>query len=325
MVPSLSTLPPEILFRTIQNIPESSHLFHLALCCHALYKIILPGLYTRISLKLNEPYTDPNAPKLRLLISRLFVDKAEGEADEKNDGTEAPDPISAAAGSLANKPAVATNDEPIGNTAAERAVTDYIDHEDVSIYDREELIKEAKNNNDDALIAVLFQSVRNLETMNIMVPLIGADIFSILFAWVAAAVRKNLQTWPPIQIFIRLRGVMNSSDDDKYGMSTVHLYHYTRLPAMREIYMHEVGSSGSSEDRDCPLGMLTHGSCPTVERLELRDSKLNAKDLKGMFAACSSLRTFVYDLGWGHMSYCDYSLSELDESLAANMGTLENL
>lgn len=46
----------------------------------------------------------------------------------------------------------------------------------------------------------------------------------------------------------------------------------------------------------CLLEALQCGSCPTVEHLEFRDSYFYPKDLQAMVAACSNLKTFVYDV-----------------------------
>ncbi|KAL8924379.1 MAG: hypothetical protein Q9172_002726 [Xanthocarpia lactea] len=330
MAPSLTTLPPETLTQIIRNIPKTSHLLDLALCCRPLYRSVLPELYTHLFL--TEVCSDTRFwSKLRLLTSRILSDHIlashvrslifEKEWIENNDdndnGRDGRNKYSGTAGCLETG-----NEESIDTKAAGDDMPDLLHLlQPMSVSDRDELLK---GHNKDALMALLVQAIPNLKIMNLVIPSGQANIFTKVVERVAA-VRTDPQARPPIQTFSRLQVVINSRHVQGPSMNTDLLYHYIRLPAIRQICMQCVDSSDSTESQQFPLAMLEYGSCPTVEHLELRENKINAKDLKGMLAACSNLRTFVFEVYY----YGDNSPKELTEqlreSLSAKTETLENL
>ncbi|KAL8855433.1 MAG: hypothetical protein Q9178_007922 [Gyalolechia marmorata] len=342
MAPSLTTLPPETLRQIISNIPKTSHLLDLALCCRPLYGSVLPELYTHLCLTEVYPKTRFRS-KLRLLTSRILSDpilashvrslrfqrewdydwqpycddKDEDENnDDNNNGRDGRNEYSDTAGCLETG-----NEESIDTKAAGDDMLDLLNLlQPMSVSDRNELLK---GHNKDALMALLVQAVPNLKIMSLVIPSRQANIFTKVFEE-AAAVRTGPQARPPIQTFSRLQVVINSRHVQEPSMKTDLLYNYIRLPAIRQICMQCVDSSGSTENQQFPLATLEHGSCPTVEHLELRENKINVKDLKGMLAACSNLRTFVFEV-----EYYQYSPKELTEqlweSLSAQTETLENL
>lgn len=350
MAPSLSTLPPEIFTQIIENIPKNGHLHDLALCCHGFYDLVLPKLYSHLSLKVNLLNDQPSYPKLRSLVSRILFNPtlashvrsitldqewscqascSDGEEDSEeiddDDDAEGGEDDNHHIGNAAECLETGNDEKGIYQKAADMPdLFHLLQH--MSVFDRSELMEGTENNNEDALMALLFQSVPNLKAMSIEIHPIEAHLFFKVFRR-AAAGREDLQVSPPIQSFARLQVVINNCDGsgaETCGMPTNLLYRYIRLPAIREIYMSKVGSFHAGEDRLFPLAMLKDGSCPTVEHLELRDSKLHSKELKCTLAACCNLRTFVYDVGTG-LGWCHYSLRELGECLLGNTETLTNL
>ena len=347
MAPSLTTLPPETLRQIISNIPENSHRRDLALCCRPLYRTVLPELYTHLSV--TEAYSLTRFRfNLRLLASRILpdpilashvrslifgkkwdydydwppfcYDKEEDEnKNDNNNGRDGRDEYSDTAGCLETG-----NEESIDTKAAGDDMPDLLHLlQPMNVSDRKKLLK---GHNKDALMALLIQAVPNLEIMNLVIPSRPsrqANNFTKVFEK-AAAVRTGPQARPPIQTFSRLQVVINSRHVRGPSMNTDLLYHYIRLPAIRQICMQCVDSSDPTGNQQFPLATLEYGSCPTVRHLELRENKINAKDLKGMLAACSNLRTFVFEVQYYTFSPKELT-EQLRESLSAKTETLENL
>ncbi|KAL8811302.1 MAG: hypothetical protein Q9223_001819 [Gallowayella weberi] len=307
MAPSLGTLPPEILIQIVRNIHRNGHLLDLALCCRALHDIVLPELYTHLTLQPDEE----GYKQLRLLTFRLLTNISLASCvrsitldEEWHTESWYPNP-------------------PISDNVSDKdfmpMVAKHI--KDWPESDREEWIEHLERNDQDAIVALLLHTVLDLEIMHIVIPPINSDTFTKVFE---AAVAKDAPSNTSLPRLQNLRVVINSCNEDKYGISTELLYYYLQLPSIREVYVHRIGTD-SDADKFMPLCCLEPGSCSTLEHLELRDSKLSAEDVKATLAACSNLKSFVYDLGWSHISYCNYSLTALRDALSANETTLENL
>ncbi|KAL8912151.1 MAG: hypothetical protein Q9171_002785 [Xanthocarpia ochracea] len=346
MAASLTTLPPETLRQIIRNIPKNSHLLDLALCCRPLYGSVLPELYTHLSL--TEVYSNTRFwSKLRLLTSRIlsdpilashvrsiifekewncdwlpYGDDGDGDEDENNDDNDndrdGRNEQSDTAGHLETG-----NEESIDAKAAGDDMSDLLHLlQPMSASDRDELLK---GHNKDALMALLVQAVPNLKIMSLVIPPGQATILTKVIER-AASDRTDPQARPSIKTFSRLQVVISSRHTRGPSMNTDLLYHYIRLPAIRQICMQCVDSPDSTKKQQFPLATLEHGSCPTVEHLELRENNINnAKDLKGMLAACSNLRTFVFEFQYQEDDIPKELTEQLRESLSAKTETLENL
>ncbi|KAL8680453.1 MAG: hypothetical protein Q9186_003351 [Xanthomendoza sp. 1 TL-2023] len=311
VVPCLSSLPPEIVIQIVKNISYIGHLLDLALCCRALHDLVRPALYTHLALERGDDFYK----HLRLLTYRILTDA-----------------------SLASQVRSITLDEEWDINSGEDSEVSISDQDfmpmaenylkDWEGHDRMRWTEQLEQNNEDAMLALLFHAVPFLEVMHIVLTPYCADTFTKVLQ---TAVAKDISSDASIQRFQNLHVVINNCDDDKYGTDTDLLCYYLQLPSIREIYVQNVGSynieeyADYREIKDSPLTSLECGTCPTVRHLELRDSKLNTMDVKATLAACSNLKTFIYDLGWGNISYCDYSLVALRDALAANEATLENL
>ena len=300
MAPSLSALPPEVFTQIVENIPKNGHLLDLALCCHGFYDLVLSKLYSHLSLKVNLLKHQPTYPKLRLLFSRILSnpimasyvrsitldqewtcqawnDEENGKEIDNGDDHEYEGDDHGYEG----------DDHEYGgdNVYIENAAAclemgneeDSYEHpadlpnlfnllQPMSVYERSELMEGVENNDEDALVALLFQAVPNLKAMSIEIDPFEAVLFYKVFRRAVAA-REDSNVSPPIQSFARLQVVINNCDGSgaqTCGMPTRLLDQYLRLPAIREIYMSNLGSFQSDED-PFPLGTLKDGSCPTVE------------------------------------------------------------
>ncbi|KAL8949219.1 MAG: hypothetical protein Q9222_004651 [Ikaeria aurantiellina] len=314
MAPCLTSLPLEVLSQIVRNVYKCGQLLDLALCNRQLHDIVLPYLYSHIKLEQHEVGDlEYEFKYLRTLVFRLLSDP----------------PLAAQIRSITLTEEWNCEAAPEGEKLIpdEKLIPLAEKHlESWPKQERKEWISQIESRNEDATIALLFHAVPNLEFMNIVLPPISADYFMQVMV---RAVDKGLaQSNANIQQFTYLHTVANSCDDDKYGMPVNALNSYLRLPSIREIYMQKVGSSdidiNPDDDKYCTLSSLPPGSS-TVQHLELRECKLSAQDLEGMFRACKYLKTFIYNLGVGHISYCDYNLPALRENLAMSKETLDNL
>ncbi|KAL8798349.1 MAG: hypothetical protein Q9182_006737 [Xanthomendoza sp. 2 TL-2023] len=308
MAPSLGTFPPEMLIQIVKNIRRTGHLLDLALCCRALHDLVLPELYTHLTLQRHEKRYE----KLRLLTFRLLTNNSLASCVYSITLDEA-----WGVGCFLKNPPFSDN---ISDKDFMPTVAKHI--KDWPETDREEWIELLERNTEDAMLALLLHTVLNLQIMHIVIPPSSTYTFTKLFK---AAADKDPRYITAPRRLQNLRVIISSCDADMYGTSTELLYYYLQLPSICEIYVHNIGTGYLQDEKGFPLTCLKSGSCSTLEHLELRDSKLGAKMVKAMLATCSNLRTFVYELGRDHISCCKYSLTALRDALSANEATLENL
>lgn len=352
MAPSLSTLPPEIFTQIIENIPKNGHLLDLALCCHGFYALVLPELYSHLSLNVDLLDDRRTHPKLRLLTCRILSSPTLASSvrsitlnqewscpksyphDDDDHVTEINDNHNEAYEDHDDYNHDVTwypranHQESTNQNAAEADMLD-IFHlpQHMSLLDRNELLEVMNCDNEHALMALLFQAAPNLQAMSIRIHAFQAEILFNVFER-AVAVRNHPQAHPPSQTLAYLQFVVNNYDNSGAGkccVPTHFLYYLIRLPTIREIYMSRYGNLLFLDDWLFPSGKLECGSCPTVEHLEFSDSVLEAKELKDILAACSNLKTFVHDVGsTSHLSSRRCSLVDMQHHLLATANTLTN-
>ena len=88
----------------------------------------------------------------------------------------------------------------------------------------------------------------------------------------------------------------------------------------------DIGSSDGPEE-DYETGVLKDlesGSSP-IEHLELRECRFRNGDVRNILRISKALKTFIYEIGGVHLSYCPISFSALYEGLQRHKGPLENL
>ncbi|KAL8839221.1 MAG: hypothetical protein Q9170_001827 [Blastenia crenularia] len=318
MAPSLATLPPETLNQIIHSVEKNGHLLNLALSCHAFYDLILPVLYSHITIRgsdirvPHERFTHLESLATRLLCNPTLASHVrditvDEEWSDKGYSFDDYDRAKALWEDL-----VPTIEKQRPNWPKEQ---------------RNEWVKQASRGYENALMALLLRVLPNLELMDIVIrkssvdpdthePLHSGDFVTKLFT---RAVDKGSLEDVSIRQFPNLRIIINSCDS-REGTPLDLLHKYVQLPSIRRIYVHRQFS-----DEYSPMASLEPGCCPTLEHLELRNSRLSAADLEGILGASSSLKTFVYNLcrDYGHQR--SYRLPKLGETLSAIKKSLENL
>lgn len=122
--------------------------------------------------------------------------------------------------------------------------------------------------------------------------------------------------------FSSLKVVINNCIADEYGEPLDLLSSFLKLPSLTEYYYQKISSH--DDDADAELAQLKTVSS-ALTHLEVREYRLNVADLTTLLRICKSLRTFVYELGWGHISDCTYSRPGLRQAIAQIDQSLENL
>lgn len=173
---------------------------------------------------------------------------------------------------------------------------------------------------EDAYLALLLRSMPNLERLELVVP--GVCILDEGSQNMYSGKVFRGIPWIDVPQFQALRVVVNNCCDFKYGTSADLMATFLKLPSLREFYGQRIGSSDFDENET--LAQLEPASSP-LTRLEVRQCKFNAPDLSRMLGAFKNLRTFVYVLGFAHLSYCQYSTPDIRNALRPTEGSLENL
>lgn len=307
MAPTLNliTLPPELLIHTIKHIQQQHDLLSLAQCCHRLYQLVLPILYTYISLKKAKnqtrfttfyllTYRLLSDPLLASYVRRLSLDE---EWDINSDEPRMKQTIKSDFLSMARQHLIAWPED-----------------------ERKRWIEQVEKGDEDAMAALLFHSVPSLDTLHFVLPLYfpsyGTNIFIKLIGGAVTQEMSRLE----VQKFKNLRIII----DDRGPSARIPadpLNYYLRLPSIQEVYMRRTWS----EDDELSLTSVKPGSCPTLKHLELRCSSLNSLDLTQLLAACTDLKTFVYDSCLSHGGMFAHDIPTLTRSLLVNTQMLENL
>lgn len=304
MSSTLDVLPQELLSQVISSVEKSGWLLDLALCCRSLYGLTLPHLYSSVRLiyhDFDEPY-----PHLEPFTIKVL----------KNPG------LASFVREFALTETWRTDDYPrklSGSNEVNEILQENVRRSSHS-EDEESMWFEALTHypNEDALLALLLPSLPNLNRLDLMVPASGAEYYEKMFRR-AVAKEKPFDVQPA---FSSLRVIVNNCDDTRYGTSPDLMSNYLQLPSLQEFYGQNVYS-----EEGLPHTSLTRLETASVllTRLEIRRSRFNEDDLMNMFRSFKNLTTFVYNLGWVHISHCNYSASALRKALAWVEHSLENL
>lgn len=95
--------------------------------------------------------------------------------------------------------------------------------------------------------------------------------------------------------------MINNYNTSRYGTSLNFLSNFLKLPSLRKYYCQKVGSGDDDTDQD--LEQLKTASS-LLTHLEVWESKSSTANGTNLLRACRDFKTFVYELGWGHISYC---------------------
>ena len=179
-----------------------------------------------------------------------------------------------------------------------------------------------ENGDQDAYVALLLlSSMPNLERLDLVLPATLDKCCKTVVN--SAAMKRNENIFQPQPAFSSLRELINHCSSGFLYTSPRMLSRYLRLPSLREFSGHNISSCHEEKASD-DLATLEPATVPLVH-LELRASRLNMIDMTNILRAFKHLKTFVYEVGWGNVTYSSRSTPNLGEALSWTEKSLENL
>ncbi|KAF2473123.1 uncharacterized protein BDR25DRAFT_341294 [Lindgomyces ingoldianus] len=301
-------LPVELISRILENVSSKTTLKNATLCSRQWYDIAIPHLYCQIDV--GEGHQDEGVVRS---LTILFLRNAKLAAHVRH---------------FSIRPAF--DDGPVEQKTPEDSVEAILaqkaDLEDeikaavkVASQSDEEHAKWLElmgTEDEDCLLALLLPRFTNLETLDLEIPISPNYIDRMLWR-----VGRGEQPFDNEPTFARLNSIAWFHIDSKYGGS-LPAGCFT-LPSARAIYLHRMGSS-DGDDPDKKLSQIEHGTSGCTH-LEMHDCRLNDPDIKNIITVPKKLSTFIYEIGWGHLSYCSVNFQPLRDALEAHQSCLEDL
>ena len=312
---SMGSLPAEIVRSIVSQIDSNDTLCNVARTCHALYDISIPFLYDHIALYDQEGGTGCHEfEELRPLASLLLRRPDLARLVHHFTMRDAP-----STGFLTEK--TLRKGEPVELLEVDDVFKDRIK---AASHDEEEEKQWLEHmtwpDHGDATLALLLPALPKLESLDLMI-MHGCTYFEKMMQ--RAGMREKPFDKEPG--FLALTDIMHTWYDEKYGMGVEYVGMFMRLPSIRRIFGHRIGSDdGFDGEADKTLAALDTASS-TVSHIELKDCKWHARDLANMLRAPAALKTFIYEVGSGHLSYCSMDFRAAVSALAPQVYHLENL
>ncbi|MCJ1391306.1 hypothetical protein MMC18_004169 [Xylographa bjoerkii] len=315
MSPSLGSLPPELTRGIISAIDSQDTLCNLVRTSHALYEITVPFLYEHVALYDQEGGTgchefEQLRPLALLLLGRPDLAQLVRHFTMRDEPS---------TGSITEE--MLEKGEPVELLEVDDVFKDTIKAASHNEEEEKQWLEHmAWPDHGDATLALLLPALPKLESLDLMI-MDGCTYFEKMMR--RAGMREKPFDKQPG--FLALKDVMHTFYDEKYGMSVEYIGMFMRLPSICRIFGHRVGSDdGFGGEEDETLAALETASS-TVSHVELKDCKLHERDLTHMLRAPKALKTFIYEVGWGHVSYCDMNFRAIGSALAPHVHCLENL
>lgn len=305
-------LPEETISRIFNYIEYYESLKNLALCSSQFYRISVPCLYSHVHLRNEDTFAFVHLRDLTALLLR------------KPDYAQYVRRLT-----LRNSFETESRDDRSKDDKWEKAIcfgVEDVFKEAIKKYSHSKEEEDkwlediARGGNEDALLGLLLPALFKLQRLDLCMPLGSTPYFTRLFTRVGQK-QKPFDATPTL---LALNEIMNTASDEKYGTMPDYVALYFGLPAIRGIYGHRVGSGDDDNEPQPDLAALEWGTSSAI-RLELKDCKISAPDIIQMLQAPMALETFVYELGWGHLSYCSHRFPAIQTGLDAQKDSLENL
>ncbi|MCJ1318397.1 hypothetical protein MMC15_003725 [Xylographa vitiligo] len=312
---SFSSLPAELVRSVVSNIDSNDTLCNVARTSHALHDIAIPFLYDHIALYDQEGGTRCfQFKKLRPLT--LFLLNRPDLARLVHHFTMRHEPST---GYFTKKRL--EKGEPVYRLKVDGIFKDAIKAASHDEEEEKQWLQHMKwPDHGDATLALLLPVLPNLKSLDLML-MSGCTYLDRMMRRVAMR-EKPFDKEPG---FLALKDVMHTYCDEKYGMDVKYIGMFMRLPSIRRIFGHRMGSDdGVDGQADETLAALVTASS-TVSHIELKDCKLHKRDLANMLRAPKALKTFIYEAGCGCLSECGMNFRAAVSALAPQVDYLEHL
>lgn len=310
---SISHLPAEILSCVIANVRSKSALLNLAVCSRGFYTHVVPHLYEHIevcALNSEGVHTDPHFQPLQNLACLLLRNPDLAQHVRSWTMRDANGMKTRQTQRQGKTPRTVQVDEVLkaaikASSSSEVEETEWLQH--ASWVDH-----------GDAILALLLPVLVKLQTLDLKLSYTSTYIIRALQK--ASRGEKPFDAKPALEC---LTNLMATPAEIRYGMSTDYIAASMPLAAIRAIYGHGLGSILDDEG-NASLAVLPSASS-TLTHLELRNCKMNQPDITHLLRIPKALTTFIYDLGSGHLSYCDVVPQDIFDALVTQEHCLENL
>ena len=176
--------------------------------------------------------------------------------------------------------------------------------------------------NEDSILSLLLPTLTNLRSFDVEMPLSPRYVPRQL-----ERIGRRQHPFDKNPSLTMLTDIMIAHRDNKYGLYTDSIGCAFYLPAIKNLYLHRIGSADGSdpaEETADPLKNIEDGSS-SVTSIDMHDCKLSPGDFASFMRAPKALTSFCYELGWGHLSYTSYKFPQMREELERHKSTLRDL
>jgi hypothetical protein len=290
MASHVPELPVELITLILEQVGDESRstLFNAALCSHQFYDITIPLLYRRIDIGDREE-SDAGKNYLKKLLLH-FLRKPELARHVHHfsirpafeDGLETERDRDAPPTHKLSKALDLTKD-------LEDEIQDAIVHASHSRTERVKWLEEIDL--EDALLALLLPKFTNLLTLDLEILCEANSVKRML-----ERVARNEKPFDKEPTFTHLHSITWVHCDESIGGSPVGVVFM--FPSVQSIYLYRNGSEDVGDDANKEFSKIKRQSSSCTE-LEARDCRFNNGDIEAILSIPKSLRTFIYEIGWG--------------------------
>lgn len=303
---SMPRLPPELVDR-IASLSSSDSLCSFARCSRQSWALAIPFLYEHVVLYVDEISAEHLRPVALLLLTRP-------EVARHVRALTLPDGFSAYNGahgfSMFDGRALTTPELDSPFALAIRAYNLPEDEEAQWIRDAD------SPDSDDAILAFLIPALPNLRRLDT-----EDDEHSLYLPKSFKRATTGVEAQP--HATLRLTDVLYRSGQERHGrMFECMAPLLSPLPSLRRLFAHRYGSDYLDPSRRL-AALPVHSS--QLVHIELKDCRLSDADISHVLRVPVALETFIYEIGCGHLSFCDLSITGLRSALDSQRMTLKDL
>lgn len=313
-------LPVELISGILSFVDSSATLLNAACCSRAWYDIAKRHLYHNIAITRIVQYEEEPEPRSNIVLRKLVVlllREPELAKHVRHFSFRPTFPDDQPEFERFQRTNMRT---PQQIPAPPSDIEDEIKHA-IAKYSRTELEHLYWLHNEhleDSLVALLLPSLINLETLDIEFPHCSEDLY---FERVLRDIAQRVPPFDTEPALHKLHSFIWVHESPVYGGTITDVGF--RLPNVTSIFFHRIGTY-SEEEPDMKLSKIVPGSS-SVTHLELKDCRFSGSDIGLLLNTPKHLTTFIYELGWGHLAYCNVHFADIRAALEVHKDTLENI
>ncbi|KAI9664805.1 MAG: hypothetical protein M1821_006253 [Bathelium mastoideum] len=300
----MAKLPPETISLIFDHACRST-LLNLSLCNRQFYEIAIPKLYKTVDFHCDGLQTAIIGfrPLTCLLLRKPWIARSIQHLSLRSaweDSRERP----------------VVYEEP---REPEPEIRKAIEDTAYSVEEKREWLKDARLPVfEDCIMPLFLAQLTNLQTLDVEIPVSPTYVARQL-----ERVGRKEHPYDHNPTLQNLHSVMSAHPDNKYGLDPENVSWIFRMPSIRQVYLHRIGTFGDTNDED-EWVQLPKGTS-TCKLLEMRDCKLSGKHFTNLLQCCEQLETLCYEIGDGYLSSASNDWSAIYDALALHKKTLRDL